>query len=210
MVLHNFNDGIAFEKSHQPRANAFYIKQGAKEIIRCDSNSYEDMKKQWSDIDLLIKNRYGKLTPISEKARPNDWNDFFIEFWSKYPNVPGWMNNSKADWLAYFFPTRMFWINKKQLVEFYNNALKPAVPIRYFDEIYNSGKKRIEHEIQINNISWKIYVINSYNKTDLNYWQTIGVSIPFKLLDGHNVFYKECSLQSITTLGSVESNHKPL
>jgi catechol 2,3-dioxygenase-like lactoylglutathione lyase family enzyme len=73
------------------RADAFYRDVlGAKIIRRFDRDTDEDMEMQREDVDVLIELK-GVEYRVSEKFREHDYEDLYIEIYSKYPDTPGWV-----------------------------------------------------------------------------------------------------------------------
>ncbi|MEI6555781.1 MAG: hypothetical protein WCL70_09345 [Paludibacter sp.] len=137
--IHYMEDSLKREQKGQPRSDRFYTDElNAIDIDRIGYSSEEEKAIQRSDIDLFATIN-GKRVSISEKDRDIDFNDQLIEFYSIYPGKRGWMDNSEADYLAYFVPGRVIWINKHQLVEFYNNHLRDLPVESHFERLFKTG-----------------------------------------------------------------------
>jgi hypothetical protein len=104
---HNFWSSLKVERDKAVFADEFYSNVFEVEnIIRFDTESERDIDFQRADIDVQLY-AWERHSNVSEKFRAIDYNDLYIELYSMYPNVKGWMQNSSADHLAYFFPTRL-------------------------------------------------------------------------------------------------------
>jgi hypothetical protein len=182
------------EQKNQKRADDFYLNHlGATDIVRYNHNTKSDMKKQRSDIDVSFR-RKGKLIKISEKFRAKDFNDLYIEFYSKFPNTRGWLDKSQADYITYFFPARVFIIDEKSLAEFYKNHLSVAISEDIFNRLVEKYPNRNVQKhtwIKIQNHSYKIQIIQAYNQTEDASWYTMGIAVPFKSLSDFEIYCKE-------------------
>lgn len=194
MNFHNFSESLRREQSNQKSADDFYRKHfGATHIIRYNHNTESDMKIQRRDIDVSFLYK-GKRINISEKFRKKDFNDLYLEIYSKFPNVRGWLDKSQADFITYFFPKRMFLIDEKTLAEFYKNHLSKSVSEDILHLLVNqnpdgNAQKRIV--LQIQNRAYSAQIIQAYNKTENASWHTIGIAIPFGVLSDFNIYCRE-------------------
>lgn len=193
MYSHNFERSLSREKAQQAKADQFYQKQfNVTEIIRYSDDSEAHMNFQRQDIDLsLVKNE--KRIFVSEKFRDKDFGDLYLEAYSKYPDIKGWMHTNNADFMAYFFPERIVWIDKRQLTAFYHEILSPAVPESFYQTIFDGFRNRnkiMSQTIKLQDKYYKINVIQAFNKTGMSSWHTIGVSIPFEFLKAFNVSFR--------------------
>ncbi|MDR2127114.1 MAG: hypothetical protein LBP63_09830 [Prevotellaceae bacterium] len=194
MSSHNFSDSMQNEQKSHKRADDFYLNRlGVTDIVRYTGNTKTDLKIQRADIDVSFR-RSGKLIKISEKFRAMDYRDLYIEFYSKFPDVCGWLNKSQADYIAYFFPTRVFIIDEKALSEFYKNYLSNAVSSDIFKgltEQYPNANARKRAWIKIQAHSYKIQIIQAYNEAGNDSWYTMGIAMPFQVLSDFNIYYRE-------------------
>jgi hypothetical protein len=194
MNSHNFSESLRREQSNQKRADDFYKKYfGATHIIRYNHNTEADMKIQRRDIDVSFQYKEKRIN-ISEKFREKDFNDLYIEIYSKFPNVRGWLDKSQADFITYFFPKRMFLIDEKTLVELYKNHLSKSVPKDILSRLINQNLERNALQrfvLQIQNRSYNARIIQAYNTTDDASWYTMGIAIPFKVLYDFGIYCKE-------------------
>jgi len=190
MEAHHFRDSLNRELQHQAKADRFYSeKMGVKNIARYNSDTQEDMVFQRQDIDLSFELN-GRRLMVSEKFRNHDYGDLYLECYSKYPGTLGWMHHSKADFLACFFPERVIWLNKKMLVDFFHIKLLPAVPGAWFAKINRelhgrSGQQK--HQLEFFGKTWEFTVIQAFNRSGNDQWHTIGLGIPFKMLEEFNI-----------------------
>ncbi len=194
---HNFWKSLKVECGKAVSADEFYNNVFEVEnIIRFDTESERDMDFQRADIDVQLHG-WERYSNVSEKFRDTDYNDLYLELCSMYPNVQGWMQNSSADHLAYFFPTRLIWIDKKELISAFETFVLPNINNTKIEELITKYPQRngsLADEISINSSSYKVRYIKAYNKTTPKVWDTIGVSIPFDLLDAIGVKLKEYAL----------------
>ena len=182
----------SLEREHQgfERNNRFYTDTlHASELKRIGFETTEEKELQRSDIDLVaIIN--GTQVSISEKDRDVDYNDILIEFYSIYPTVRGWMDNSKAQYLAYFMPKRVFWINKLKLVDFYNLELRKLPVESYFNDLIKTNRIRSSATIEILGKNEYLNFIAAPNSD----YVTMSISISLNLLKRAGVEFREYSL----------------
>jgi hypothetical protein len=188
-IIHNFNQSLKYERSHTENADKFYRDVlGATEIRRFSSDNDEDMyyQKQDIDVELVIREKnYG----ISEKFREKNFGDLYIEFFSMYPDVPGWLDTGSPDAIMYFTPENAYWISHRSLKYFYDNTLAPLIKKEWFEEIYKSGEAIKIKQINVEDKIYKISIIQAHNHNKVS-WKTIGISIPFQWLEDANVRFK--------------------
>lgn len=190
MRAHHFCESLNKEKQFLPLADRFYIeKLGVKNIVRYNSDSEEHMPLQRKDIDLSFELNGGRVM-ISEKFRGDDYGDLYLECYSKYPDTLGWMHKSEADFLACFFPERVIWLNKKKLVNFFQTQLWPAIPGAWFAKINRelhgrSGQQK--QPLEFFGKKRELTVIQAFNRSGKDQWHTIGLGIPFEMLEEFNI-----------------------
>ncbi|MDR3286403.1 MAG: hypothetical protein LBT27_03055 [Prevotellaceae bacterium] len=196
MNYHNFTESLLREQNYHNHADDFYTKHlGATNIVRYNRNTNDDMTMQRADIDVSFTHK-SKIINISEKFRAKDFNDLYIEFYSKFPNVRGWLDKSQADYITYFFPTRVFLIDEKKLSEFYKNQLSPTFSEDIFRNLIeqnpnNNAQK--QHYIKLQNNKYRVRIIQAYNKTQDAAWYTMGIAIPFNVLADFGIYCREFS-----------------
>lgn len=187
MATHDFSTSLNYEQSKFPKADKFYTEKfKATLITRIGFEDEASKALQRMDIDVAITIN-GKKINVSEKDRKDDWGDLLVEFYSKYPTTKGWMDNTNADFMAYFVPNYVYWINKKELTNFYNNILFPAVPDSFFSDIIRENPKcsaRTAKEIIIGGTKEKIYVVSAYNspRNSNAEWYTLNICVTYKFL----------------------------
>ena len=190
-TIHKMENSLKKEQAGQARSNRFYKeKLNATEIIRVNYETPEGKKLQQKDIDLFAIID-GKEISISEKDRNVDYNDILIEFYSLYPEKRGWMDYSEAQILAYFTPTKIFWIDKLQLVNFYREQLQNLSVEEYFDKLYKTKSTRIAATFNILGKVEKINFIAAYNRD----YVTMSISVSFDLLKRAGVQFKQFDFQ---------------
>ncbi len=192
-MVHHFHESQKKETAHFATADKFYKEQlEALKIDRCDYNTVSGRKSQQNDIDLWLTLKNRRIS-VSEKKRAHDFNDLYLEVYSKFPFVEGWTAHSKADYLAYFFPERVFWAAFPQIIRFYREQLLPHIPLEWFEDIriaWPEKSTQKKQTIKIAGCSYNILLIQAFNRSDGNNWYTMGTSIPFKILkDNHIKFH---------------------
>ena len=183
-MTHNFWNCLDYEASKANMANNFYYNQlGIESLIRFDTGSEADMKFQRADIDVQLHG-WGRFANVSEKFRKKDYNDLYLELYSMYPETKGWMERNEADYLAYFFPTRVLWINKSHLHEFFHNEVSPQIDANWLTEIQLKFPKKngqIKHKLNHESIS----IIKAHNRTKTKTWDTLGVTVSLNWVKEH-------------------------
>ncbi len=192
-MAHHFNESQKAETAHFGAADKFYkLQLEAEKIDRCDYNTTTGREFQQNDIDLWLTLENQRIS-VSEKKRAHDFNDLYLETHSKFPDIEGWTMHSKADFLAYFFPERVFWAGFRQIIRFYRESLLPQIQPQWFDLLNNnyplkSGQEK--HEITIAGCLYTISLIQAYNESDGNSWYTMGIGIPFEMLKDNHIKFK--------------------
>ena len=182
MLLHNFDKSLQHERKFAERADRFYREQlKSNQINRYNNDNELDMSFQHRDIDVSITIN-GKTYNVSEKFRDTDFGDMYVEVYSKYSNVLGWIHTGEPDFISYFTPKAVYLISHKNLRDFCINKLFPAIPTKYFQEIFETGKTRIKKQIVISGKQVEITIIQAHNQTGNSSWKTIGVAVDFEIL----------------------------
>lgn len=187
-MIHNFEQSLIDEKKLSTRADKFYREVlNVSDIKRFNSDSESDMEMQRQDIDLLLTLK--EITyRVSEKFRDKDFGDLYIEVFSKYPQTPGWLISGTPNAILYFTPFSVYWITHLSLKNFCQKTLLPAIPENYYSKIFKSGKTIISEKIKMNDEIYDINIIQAHNHpTEGSNWETIGISIPFEVLEKFNV-----------------------
>jgi hypothetical protein len=187
-MVHEFEKSLHYEKSQFRRADAFYREVLlVDEIIRFATDSKEDMKMQLQDIDVqLIKTN--RVCHVSEKFREKDFGDLYIEVFSKYPHMRGWLETGLADMLVYFVPEVVYWCNAKNLRKFCVDMLFPMIPAEWYKEIYCSATSIISKNMNFFDQQTIVHLIKANNQTsDGSRWCTIGISVPFEFLKNNGL-----------------------
>lgn len=191
MKLHNFSKSLAHEREQCKTADLFYTNiLCATSIRRFNTDSKLDMEMQRQDVDLeiTIENVTYK---ISEKYRDRDFKDLYIELYSKYPLVKGWMDTGSPNAILYFTPQNIYWITHKSLSAFYTEKLLPAIKKEWIDdELIKPEKAIIEKKVRLGTKTHKINIIQSRNFDGAG-WVTIGISVPFYVLKDFGVKFKQ-------------------
>ena len=190
-TIHKMENSLKKEHAGQARYNRFYKEiLHATKIIRVGYETPEEKILQQYDIDLFAIIDEERIA-ISEKNRGRDFNDILIEFYSLYPDKRGWMDYSKAQKLAYFTPTKIFWIDKLQLINFYKQHLLKLPAEKHFDKLLRTGKPIESAEFTILGKSEKIDFIAAYNPG----YVTMSISVSFDLLKRAGVQFKQFDFQ---------------
>lgn len=187
MPIHHFSDSQNFEKENFSFADEFYTeKLGAKDLYRIGYGNSLEKRLQRNDVDLIFSWN-GRDWFVSEKFRKNDFGDLLIEFYSNFPQKTGWMDNSKADLLAYFAGENVYIIDKIHLKKFYHSVLFPAVPNEYFEEMISQRQNFAKKEILLKEKPEKICIISAEN----NSYHTVSIGIPFRILVDFGIKFKK-------------------
>jgi len=192
-MIHHFSQSLRHERKQAAKADAFYTNVlSASEIIRFNTDSEADMEMQRQDVDLLLK--INDITyRVSEKFRDVDYDDFYIEVYSKFPQKMGWMHNGKPNAILYFTPNSVYWITHKTLHTFCFELLFKSFPDKWFTLLYQSQKSIVSKSVTINDKSFTLNLIQAYNWEAFR-WRTLGVSVPFWVLEENGVKFRKYSL----------------
>lgn len=185
---HNFEQSLRHEREQATKADAFYKQVlGVSEINRFSSDSAAHMDMQRQDVDALIT--LNDITyRVSEKFRDKDYGDLYVEVYSKYPKIKGWLHTGSPNAILYFTPGAVHWITHKSLTAFCIDVLFPLIPEMWYEELFRSHKSIVSKKIIIRGESVKINLIQAHNRpTDGSEWETIGISAPFSLFERHGV-----------------------
>ncbi|MDD3490589.1 MAG: hypothetical protein PHR62_11975 [Paludibacter sp.] len=194
-MIHNFRHSLEYERSMATRADAFYRDVlGAKIIRRFDRDTDEDMEMQREDVDVIIE-RKGVEYRISEKFREHDYEDLYIEIYSKYPDTPGWVITGTPNAVLYFFPSSVYWVTHKSLYEFCVNVLFPAIPKAFIGEIFETKKSYLPKTIVLDKETVSVKLVQAHNH-DVADWETIGVCVSFDVLAKYGVQFSKKLIMS--------------
>lgn len=199
MATHDFSKSLNYEQSKFPVQDKFYTERlGATVISRADFDDDEGRALQRMDVDVQFIYK-GERINVSEKNRKQDYGDLLLEFYSMFPDTPGWMNNSNADYLAYFVPGKVYWINKRELEEFYHNVLEPVIPDNYFAQLvkdYPQKSARFNRTILVNGRAERVTVVQAYNHpyNSSKEWYTENICVSFACLKRAGVCIEEYKL----------------
>lgn len=174
-------DSLKVEKSQFEKNDKIYRKLFLNNPHRVDYNKYPEIQR--ADIDLVIKNRQGNPVRISEKYRKVDYGDILFEVYSVFPNDRGWAMGSKADILAYWFPTRVVIIDMKKVVEVFekNEVTK---------KIHLIETSKALHSMILNGKTFYPYIIRADNKG----YSTLSITLKFEDLDKLGIKYSVIQL----------------
>lgn len=185
-MIHNFRKSLLYERSQAPLADRFYREKClAVDICRFNNDTASDMEMQYLDIDLQLKIKE-RTYLISEKFRDKDYGDMYLELYSKYPLVKGWMHTGRPDAIVYFTPANVYWINHNSLKRFFTEQLFPKIDEKLYSSLVDSEKNIVSYRITLNGEKEKINLIKADNK-DGNEWTTLGISVSFDALNRHGV-----------------------
>lgn len=180
-------------ESNYNRADMFYKNVLKAEIIKRYSHKKdEDKELLGKDINLHVKMN-DKETTISEKMRDQDWNDIYVEIYKKYPDEAGWIKFTEAEYLAYFFPGRVFFSKMEPIRNLCQDILCRAVNTGIFKDMYymffrSSG--RHSQSIKINNKTYSFTFHQTYHDEGENSHYSIGLILPFVMLMDFRIDYK--------------------
>ncbi len=190
---HHFYESRKKETDNFHRADTFYTTRlHALKIERCDYHTSKGKAFQQKDIDLWLTLENGRVS-VSEKKRTRDFDDLYLELYSKYPETPGWAIHSQAAFLAYFFPERVFWAGFPQIKRFLKESLLPRINPDEWKKLQEthpetSTRKRIKQKVS--GITYPVTLIQAYNETQNATWYTMGISIPFNMLHDNHIRYR--------------------
>lgn len=188
-TIHNFNHSLQYERGKAEIADNFYRNVlKATGIRRFNSDNKHDMFYQKKDIDveLILKE---KVYRISEKFRNKDFGDLYLEFFSMYPDVRGWMDSGSPDAIMYFTPENAYWISHRSLKHFFDKTLLPLINQEWFEKIYQTGETINSKQVKAGGKIYKISIIQAHNQNKVT-WKTIGICIPFKWLEDAGVKFR--------------------
>jgi hypothetical protein len=159
----------------------FHFNEGDKQFIAKDQN-----------LAIEVADRETIMT-ISEKSRDQDWNDIHVEIFRKYPHEEGWIKYTEAEYLAYFFPGRVFWAKMEPIKVLCQDILSKAVDSGIYKELFymfpkNSG--RLSKTFKINQKTYSFNFIQTYHENGENSFYSISISLPFVLLMDFRIDYK--------------------
>ncbi|HLP04557.1 MAG TPA: hypothetical protein VK152_03930 [Paludibacter sp.] len=194
-MIHNFDLSLQHERQQAGLADAFYREVlHVSEIIRYNSDTEHDMDMQRQDVDVTIV-RKGISYKVSEKFRSKDYGDLYVEVFSKYPHVKGWLETGTPNAILYFTPESVYWITHKSLSTFCLHTLFPLVPPAWYAEIFNSGKPRISKTLRFDNRMIALTLIQAHNRLDGCCWETIGLCAPFSFFEENGVRIRKYPLE---------------
>jgi hypothetical protein len=166
-------------KNYGNLRRAFYQSKCPECVInRYDSNLIQDIDFQKKDIDLTIVIE-DRSIHISEKFRKEDYGDLLIELYSKYPTHQGWMENSHADYLAYYAKDSVYIVDKPLLIKWFeaeNFVIKLSTEID-------------ENKIQID-------LIQAFNQSGSDQWHTLSLAIAWNDLKNEGLSFKKYKLSN--------------
>lgn len=198
---HDINKDLRREDLHKRIYDAFYQKNlNAKVLSRTDYDTPEGKSLQQQDVDAILSMPDNREIKVSEKDRTKDYGDMLIEMYSIFPDTPGWMEDSEADYIAYFIINediieQVYWINAHQLKDFYNSQLKSIELLSNEFRVLKSNFKMrsTRKNIFIPNLGIEATLIQAYNKpcgSDTD-WYTESISIKYSDLQKFGIEIKK-------------------
>lgn len=182
--MNDFNKALEYEKEMIPQADKFYIKLFSNNqevnIERYDYNDIpvgREMQKHGVDLTLYITDNEGSKTSLnlSEKFRSVDYNDMFIELYSKHPHVKGWaLTSQQVDFIAYHTPYDVYFVNYQDISKLANEIMNIYGNDDWDDSCISHVKNDFTGFIDIRNIVTKI----GKNKE----WRGVGMIISWETL----------------------------
>lgn len=184
MAVHHFDKSLEKEKEAGRHADLFYKRApfAVQSINRYNQDTPAHLVLQRQDIDLNISFDDGRTYAVSEKFRKRDYNDLLLEIYSKYPHTKGWVHKSKAYRLAYFLPKRMFWIDKTMLTTFCIHTLFPRIEGDAIERLLTDEQNSLKVGVKLEGTLYNCTLTQAFNNTDGDMWNTISISVPFKML----------------------------
>jgi len=181
-----------FEANYN-RADMFYKNVLKAEIVkRYTPGKDEDADFIAKDQNLTIKIA-DKESTISEKARDQDWNDIYVEIFHKFPDQDGWIRFTEAEYIAYFFPGRVFWAKMEPIKHLCFDILSKAIDSGIYKELsymYPKNSGRLSKTFKINQKTYSFNFIQTYHEDGENSYYSVGISLPFVLLMDFRIDYK--------------------
>lgn len=200
MSPHDYHLSSDYEKTWHHIADQFYLSKYPNcKIIRYHQDSIEDLAFQRKDIDLTLELE-GRKIHISEKFRKDDYGDFLIELYSQYPDKRGWMENSEADFVAYYTSAKVYILNKYELTKWYysqkfGDRLKNEIAELHIDQLNKSSKKKVRFMTALGN-EIELSLIQAYNDTGKSQWHTISIAILWEDLKNEGFNIKSYSINN--------------
>lgn len=184
---------VQTEEANYCRADMFYKNVLKAEIIkRYSFKKPEDSVFIEKDQSLLIRLSDNEYT-VSEKNRDQDWNDIYVEIFRKYPEEEGWIKCTQSDYLAYFFPGRIFWAKMESIKVLCEEILLKAKDSGIYKELqfmYPKNNGRLSKTFKINTKTYSFNFIQTYHEEGNQSYYSIGISLPFVLLMDFRIDYK--------------------
>ena len=181
------------DEANYCRADMFYKNVLKAEIIkRYSFKKPEDSVFIEKDQSLLIRLSDNEYT-VSEKNRDQDWNDIYVEIFRKYPEEEGWIKYTQSDYLAYFFPGRIFWAKMESINVLCEEILMKAKESGIYKELqfmYPKNNGRLSKTFKINTKTYSFNFIQTYHQEGEASYYSIGISLPFVLLMDFRIDYK--------------------
>lgn len=193
---HHFDKSLKRESALALQADVFYKRPpfAVATLERFNRNTDADMELQRQDIDVRLAFSDGRQYAVSEKFRAHDYNDLLLEIYSKHPDTKGWIHKSSAERLAYFFPSRMFWIDKKALCTFCLEALFPMVETEAIDQLLAQEDQSLKVSLCLADINYDCILTQAFNRTGSDTWNTISISVPFEMIKNFGIRFQEFKL----------------
>lgn len=212
MNNNNFFNALKYEKSMQNDADSLYKAiiynilhtqypqdEINIDIKRWDFNNSEGRIKQLADIDVTVivtmpmRNNTFHYN-ISEKFRTADYNDMFVELYSKYPSTEGWGINTQADWICYHTPEDLYVVNAKdikKLVKGMKNNMMHSIN-HMVEEMQEWGSNFNQNYYKNTEIDF--YKIPTYIR-DRKMWEGLCACIPWDKIAEWGVQYVKYNKQ---------------
>lgn len=196
MDVHQFDKSLQKEENAMCSADDFYLRApfSVSSIQRYNQNTKEHLMLQRKDIDLSLSFKDNRIMAVSEKFREHDYNDLLLEIYSKFPGTKGWIHKSDADRLAYFFPKRMFWIDKKALCIFCTDKLFPLIEREVIKRLLSREANSLKVGLNMEGRIYECILTQAFNNTNNAEWNTISISVPFAMLEDFKIRFQQFKL----------------
>lgn len=187
-LITNAGNSAKFAANYN-RADMFY-KNTLKATIekRYLKNVPEDAAFYKKHIDLTIKKDNRSVT-IIEKSRDQDWNELYLEIYSDYPNEKGWVFKSEAEYLAYFFPGRVWYTKLEPIKNFCESIFSKMECSGIFKDLmyqYPNASGKLSKAIKINVKTYSLNFYKVYSEIDGKPVHKMGLIMsPVLLKDFH-------------------------
>jgi hypothetical protein len=198
--MNTFNEGLKYERTWWPRADALYKELFPNKVIyRPDWNNGGNLQRH--DVDVVLRNPTGWPGEwmISEKFRSQPWDDLLVELYSDYDKKkPGWGTDSVAHEHFFFFED-----GEDSYVR-----IVPTVNLRHAAnyilrqlgrEIEDASQKTTSTTLKLDGHDIKVVFVPTFGPDKKILWRGCCVAITDEILDYLNIEVKTIKLNKCNT-----------